>query len=190
MPAAAEVHGLLALMLHCEARRDARRTARGDYVPLSDQDAARWSTPMIRDAEWHLSTAARIGPVGRFQLEAAIQSAHAQAARTLGSRADWMAIALLYEGLVRLAPAVGALVGRAAAVAETRGAAAGWASLEAISSQALVGYQPYWALAAHLLARMARWSDAKAAYERAIGLCEDPALRAFLARQAARLPGI
>lgn len=182
MPAEPEAMGLLALMLHCEARRDARRTAAGGYVPLSEQDVARWSRPMIEEAERLLMAAEQVGQVGRFQLEAAIQSVHARRART--GLTDWEAIALLYEGLVRLAPTIGALVGRAAAVAEARGAATGWALLEAIPAEATKSYQPYWALAAHLLMRMQRSGEAGAAYSRAIGLCEDPAMREFLARQA------
>lgn len=182
MPAEPEAMGLLALMLHCEARRDARRTAAGGYVPLSEQDVARWSRPMIEEAERFLMAAEQVGQVGRFQLEAAIQSMHARRAWT--GRTDWEAIALLYEGLVRLAPTIGALVGRAAAVAEARGDATGWALLEAIPAEAIKSYQPYWALAAHLLKRMQRSGEAASAYSRAIGLCEDPAMREFLARQA------
>ena len=177
-----EVQGLLALMLHCEARRDARRTATGEYVPLSEQDAARWSMPMIEEAEQLLSSAASAGRLGRFQLEAAIQSAHAQRLRT-GST-DWESIALLYEGLVRFAPTIGATLGRAAAVAEARGAEAGWALLEAIPRDSIQNYQSYWALAAHLLKRMKRSIEARTAYTRAIGLCEDPAMREFLICQA------
>jgi predicted RNA polymerase sigma factor len=116
MPAEAEVLGLLALMLHCEARRTARRTGAGAYVPLSEQDAACWSRPMIDEADNLLVAAERIGCVGRFQLEAAIQSVHARRAST--GHTDWRAVALLYEGLVRIAPTTGAVVGRAAAVAE------------------------------------------------------------------------
>ncbi len=93
-------------------------------------------------------------------------------------------IALLYEGLVHLAPTTGALVGRAAAVAEARGTAAGWALLEVLPAEAIKTYQPYWALAAHLLQRMARADEAASAYSRAIGLCEDDAAREFLARKA------
>jgi len=184
MSAQPEVQGLLALMLHCEARRQARRTASGKYVPLSEQDVARWSKAMIDEAEQLLNAAALAGNPGRFQLEAAIQSVHAQRART--GRVDWEAIALMYEGLVRLAPTVGALVGRAAAVAEAHGAAAGWFQLQEITSEAVKDYQPYWALAAHLLKRMERLDEAAAAYSRAIGLCEDPATREFLARQSLR----
>ncbi|OWJ67172.1 RNA polymerase sigma factor [Inquilinus limosus] len=182
LPAEPEVEGLLALMLHCEARREARRGPDGGYVPLSEQDTVRWSAPMIAEAERILSAAAQDKRFGRFQLEAAIQSVHAQRART--GRTDWEAIALLYEGLVRLAPTIGARVGQAAAVAEARDAAAGWALLQAIPAEAVAGYQPYWALAAHLLRRLGQSADA--AYERAIGLCEDPAMRAFLLRRRDR----
>jgi predicted RNA polymerase sigma factor len=80
MPAEPEAHGLLALMLHCEARRAARYTSNGEYVPLDQQDAARWSQPMINEAEKHLLSAAAFKRMGRYQLEAAIQSVHASRA--------------------------------------------------------------------------------------------------------------
>ena len=182
LPGEPEAQGLLSLMLHCEARRAARRSAEGGYVPLSEQDVALWSEPMIDEAQQLLAAAERVGRIGRFQLEAAIQSVHVQRAWT--GRTDWEAIALLYEGLVRLAPTVGALIGRAAAIAEARGAEAGWALLQMIPADAVAGYQPYWALAAHLQKRLGRMERAADAYRRAIGLCEDPAMRDFLARQA------
>jgi predicted RNA polymerase sigma factor len=182
IPGEPEVLGLLALMLHCEARREARRTAAGDYVPLSQQDVTRWSTALVEEAERLLSTAARAGRIGRFQLEAAIQSVHSQRGRT--GYTDWEAIALMYEGLVRFAPTIGALVGRVAAVAEARGAAEGWALLELIPSQVVQNYQPYWALTAYLLRRLERIEESQLAYARAIGLCEDPAMREFLAQEA------
>jgi predicted RNA polymerase sigma factor len=182
MPAAPEAQGLLALMLYCEARRGARRSAAGGYVPLSEQEVTLWSKPMIEEADGLMVAAGQAGRIGRFQLEAAIQSAHARRATTGGT--DWESIALLYEGLVRLAPTIGALVGRAAAVAEAGGAAAGWALLEALPAEATETYQPYWALAAHLLRRMARGDEAASACSRAIGLSEDAAAREFLARKA------
>jgi predicted RNA polymerase sigma factor len=187
MPDQPEVLGLLALMLHCEARRDARRTAAGGYVPLSEQDVARWSGSKIEEAEQCLRTAARSTQLGRFQLEAAIQSAHAQRVQT--GRTDWETIALLYEALVHLAPTTGALVGWAAAVAEARGPEAGLGLLEAIPAASIRSYQPYWAVAAHVLARMNRVKEAEAAFGRAIGLCEDPAMREFLIGRAAALLG-
>src|SRR5262249_44533607 len=118
LPDEPEALGLLALMLHCEARRPARRDADGAYVPLRDQDVSRWSRPMIDEAEQLLEAAARSRAPGRFQLEAAIQSAHAQRAPT--GATDWEAIALLYEGLLRCAPTVGARDAAAAALAEAR----------------------------------------------------------------------
>jgi RNA polymerase sigma-70 factor (ECF subfamily) len=181
MPDEPEVQGLLALMLYCESRRDARRGATGCYVPLSQQEEKRWSQRMIDEAESLLALASRAGRIGRFQLEAAIQSVHAR--RALTGHTDWEAIALFYEGVVRVAPTIGALVGRAAAIAQARGADAGWALLEAIPAQTVVSYQPYWALAAHLLTRMQRMMEAKAARDRAIGLCEDPTMREFLVNE-------
>ena len=186
MPQQPEVLGLLALMLHCEARRDARRAATGAYVPLAKQDVARWSGPMMEEAEELVMAAEQMGRIGRFQLEAAIQSMHARRAFT-GST-DWESVALLYEALVRLAPTIGGLVSRAAAVAEATGAAAGWALLETIPNYAVSSYQPYWAVRAHLLRRMQRRAEACAAYGRAIGLCEDQAMRDFLQSQSQSMP--
>jgi predicted RNA polymerase sigma factor len=183
MPSEPEVQGLLALMMYCEARRDARRDESGNYVPLAEQDVSRWSAPMLGEAERLLSEAAKARRVGRFQLEAAIQSVHVQRART--NLTDWEPIALLYEGLVNIAPTIGAWVSRAAAVAEARGPAIAWSLLQEIPPEDVKSYQPYWALAAHLLKRLHKDEAAQAAYTRAIGLCEDQAMRDFLARRAA-----
>jgi predicted RNA polymerase sigma factor len=183
LPGEPEALGLLALMLHCEARRPARRDARGGYVPLTRQDVALWSRPMIDEAEEILSSAARAGRLGRFQLEAAIQSAHAR--RAVTGRTDWEAIALLYEGLLHRAPTIGARVGHAAALGEARGAGTGLTTLDALPPDAVGSYQPYWALRAHLLKSLGRTVEAKEAYARAIGLSEDPAAREFLVGQAA-----
>src|SRR5262249_33800474 len=178
MPSQPEALGLLALMLHCEARRDARRATDGSYVPLSSQDARLWSAGLLEDAEACLARAARTNRMGRFQLEAAIQSAHA--ARRQTGRTDWETIALLYEGLVQIAPTIGALVGRAAAVAEARGADFAWQLLHEMPAESIVAYQPYWACAARVLEQLGRHADACAAAERAIGLSDDPAVRRFL----------
>ncbi|WP_235550112.1 RNA polymerase sigma factor [Paenibacillus sp. Soil724D2] len=181
MPGEPEALGLLAFMLHCEARRHSRRDEAGGYVPISEQDLSRWSIGMIEEAEHHLRTAAQGNRIGRFQLEAAIQSVHAQRAWT--NRTEWEEIALLYEGLVSIAPTIGVIVGRAAAVAEARGADTGMALLDEIPTEAVKSYQPYWALSAHLFKRMKRFEEARAAYSRAIGLCMDPSIRAFLEKQ-------
>lgn len=188
LPDEPEASGLLALMLHCEARRAARRDAAGRYVPLDSQDVERWASPMIEEAERALRDAARAGAPGRFQLEAAIQSAHAQRAHS--GRTDWDSIALLYEGLVRLAPTLGARVGQAAALAEARDPAEALAALDALPSAAVASYQPYWALRAHLLGLLARVDEASGAYTRAIDLSADEAARAFLADKAGALRNI
>lgn len=183
MPHEPEVKGLLALMLHCEARKGARRTPEGAYVPLAEQDVTRWNRPMIEEAEQLLFSAAQASQMGSFQLEAAIQSVHAGRAKT--GRTEWEEIALIYEGLLLHAPTIAARVGQAAALAEARGPEMGWAVLQAIPTDTIKEYQPYWALAAHLLKRLQRPVEASAAYDRAAGLCEDPAMREFLVRQRA-----
>jgi len=177
-PEEPEIHGLLALMLFCEARRAARRTSDGRFVPLSEQDPVAWSRSAIREAEAELGAAARMGRIGRFQLEAAIQSVHVDRAQT--GHTDWAAIVDFYEHLVRLAPTLGARVAQAAAVAEAQGAAAGLALLDTIDRAAVTAYQPFWAVCAHLLRQAGDASGAWEAYDRAIGLTEDPATRRFL----------
>src|SRR5205814_7148218 len=124
--------GLLALMLYCEARRAARRDAAGAYVPLGFQDLRRWSRPMIEQAEEVLAGAARLKAAGRFQLEAAIQSVHAQRVRT--GETDREAVTLLYEGLLRHAPTMGARVAHAAAPGAARAVESGLAAADAIAS--------------------------------------------------------
>jgi predicted RNA polymerase sigma factor len=178
MPKEAEVRGLLALMLHCEARRAARRGPDDRYIPLSEQDAKLWSRPLIEEAERHLAEAKSRGRIGRFQLEAAIQSVHAGRARS--GRIEWDAIMLFYEQLVRISPTLGTQTGYAAAVAEAKGPEAGLAVLDGIELDDVSTYQPYWAVRAHLLQRQGKTSDAAAAFDRAIGLAEDPAVRQFL----------
>jgi len=178
MPDEPEVRGLLALMLFCDARSEARTSPEGRYVPLSEQDPSTWSAAAILEAEAELAEASRCGRIGRFQLEAAIQSVHADRARS--GRADWGAIVVFYDRLVRLAPTLGARVAQAAAVAEASGPEAGLAMLDALDTPAAATYQPYWAVRAHLLRLLDRPSDAVAAYDRAIGLTEDPAVRRFL----------
>lgn len=182
MPQEPEVRGLLALMLYCEARREARRTAKGAYIPLLQQDTRLWSQPMIDEAERELAQAATFKQLGRFQLEAAIQSTHAQ--RAVTQQVDWAALALLYEGLIQLAPTLGALVSHAAAISEAQGFNQGLAQLNKLPNEAVKNYQPYWALRAHLLKQLRQDSAAQQAYSRAIGLTEDAAIREFLLLQS------
>src|SRR5690349_7940181 len=116
MPQEPEALGLFALMLHCEARREARYRDDGRFVPLDRQNTMLWSQSMIDEAERYLNSAAVFKRMGRYQLEAAIQSVHASRSKT--GHIDWKEIALLYEGLVRIAPGTGSLVGRAVAIAQ------------------------------------------------------------------------
>ena len=180
LPDEPEALGLLALLQYCEARRPARRTAAGAYVPISEQATELWDPSRLKEAERLLARAAAFARFGRFQLEAAVQSAHVERAR--GNPTDWSAIALLYEGLVRCAPTVGALVGRAAAIAEATGPAAGLALLDAIAESAVDSYQPYWAARAHFQRRLGQEQPARAAFDKAIRLTQDPAVRRFLER--------
>jgi len=185
MPQEPEPRGLLALMLYCEARREARRTVNSAYIPLAQQDTRLWSQPMIDEAERELAQAATFKQLGRFQLEAAIQSIHAQ--RAVTQRVNWEALALLYEGLIQLSPTLGALVSRAAAIAELKGIDLGLATLDTLDPETVKKYQPYWALKAHLLKQLGRNSEARQAYSRAIGLTEDAAIREFLLHQSPSL---
>jgi len=178
MPNEAEVCGLLALMLHCEARRAARRGHNGRYVPLSEQDPKLWSLPLIEEAERHLAVGSKYGRPGRFQLEAAIQSVHAERGRS--GRTEWTAIVGFYEQLNRISPTIGRRTGYAAALAEANKTEQGLAVLDAIDQDAVSAYQPYWAVRAHLLQLLGKGPEAQQAYDRAIGLAEDPAVREFL----------
>jgi RNA polymerase sigma-70 factor (ECF subfamily) len=179
LPDEPEALGLLALMLYSEARRSARRNAEGDYVPLADQDPALWNAPMIDEAEALLLRASAMGAIGRYQLEAALQSAHVVRRRT--GRSDWAAIERIYEALYAMTGSPVVAINRAIAVAETRGPAAGLAALDALADDArLAEYQPYWAARAGLLSRTGNAAAADEAYQRAIGLESDPAVRRFL----------
>jgi predicted RNA polymerase sigma factor len=178
MPGNAEVAGLLALMLYCESRRAARRDRDGRFVPLSEQDPRQWSESFIEEAERHLREASKDASLGRFRLEAAIQSVHAERARS--GRIEWEAILHFYRELIRIRPTLGAQTGYAAALAESEGPECGLAILDGVEQKAAAVYQPYWAVRAHLLQRVGRNSEALEAYDRAIGLAEDLAVREFL----------
>jgi RNA polymerase sigma-70 factor (ECF subfamily) len=186
LPGEPEALGLLSLMLHAHARRDARRDARGEYVPLADQDPARWDERLIEEAEELLARASALPGTGRFQLEAAVQSAHV--VRRATGRSDWAAIAALYDALLALTRSPVVAINRAIALAETRGPAAGLEALGPLADDPrLRDYQPYWAACAGLLARTGEAEAAEIAYERAIGLEVDPAVRRFLLQRRAKL---
>jgi RNA polymerase sigma-70 factor (ECF subfamily) len=186
LPDEPEALGLLALMLYAEARRTARRAANGDYVPLDEQAIEDWDEDLIQQAETLLLRASSMDAAGRFQLEAAVQSAHVVRRRT--GQSDWAAIVRIYDALAALTGSPVVAINRAVAVAETAGAATGLAELDALAGDPrLSGYQPYWAARAGLLARTGAGEEARTAYRRAIGLEPDPAVRRFLAGRLAAL---
>jgi len=179
LPGEPESLGLLALMLHAEARRRARRSDDGEYVPLADQDSELWEWRLIEEAEMLLRRAAALGSVGRYQLEAALQSAHVYRRRT--NCANWSEVVRLYDALAALTGSPVVAVNRALAFAELHGAGAALEEMhKAAADGRLAEYQPYWAARAELLARTGARSDAHHAYQIAIGLERDPAVRRFL----------
>ncbi|HLB97476.1 MAG TPA: DUF6596 domain-containing protein [Acetobacteraceae bacterium] len=181
-----EALGLLALMLHVQARRPARRDANGTYIPLSAQNPADWQDELIEEAEALLLRASRLQRIGRFQFEAAIQSAHA--ARRLTGLTAWVEVVALYDALLARTESPVVALNRAVAVGELHGAAAGLAALDRVAAdQRLADYQPYWAARATLLADTGDADAADAAYARAIGLEPDQAVRRFLQRRRAEL---
>lgn len=177
--------GLLSLMLHLEARRSARRDKDGRFVPLDEQDVSLWRRDLIAEAETLLRTASAAKRPGRYQLEAAIQSAHAT--RAWRGEADWDAIVLLYAALAEITGSPVAGLNAAAAIARRDGAAAGMAALDALDVATLRDYQPYWALSADLLAQLGRRADARAAYDEAMARESDVAVVRFLSDRRAAL---
>jgi RNA polymerase sigma-70 factor, ECF subfamily len=187
LPDQPEALGLVALMLYAEARRGARRSPEGDYIPLTDQSPTFWNHQLIREAEALLLEASALGSIGRYQLEAAIQSAHVT--RRLTGEFNWPSIVRLYDALFSLIDSPVVAINRALAIAETDGPAAALEAMPDIYAEPskLTEYQPYWAARAELLTRSGAHAEAREAYEIAIGLERDPAVRRFLQQRQCRL---
>ncbi len=181
LPQEPEARGLLALILHSRARQAARRNAAGDFVPLQEQDTRLWDAALMKEAEANLLAAAALGRPGRFQLEAAIQSAHADRFRS--GVTPWPSLLGLYDTLLHHAPTFGAAVARAACLGEVYGPDVALHAMADLAPDA-VTYQPFWAARAHWQAR-AGHPEAARSYDEAIRLAGDPALRAFLAARRA-----
>jgi predicted RNA polymerase sigma factor len=187
LPNKPEALGLLALMLHAEARRRARRNADGEYVPFAEQDPALWNWGMIEEAEALLLRASTLGSIGRYQVEAALQSAHVSRRRT--GRANWADVVQLYDALWAISASPVVAINRALAVAELESASATlYAMPDAAADPRVSEYQPYWAARAELLAKAGAHGEARQAYEIAIGLERDPAVRRFLQQRQSALP--
>lgn len=173
-----ETAGLLSLMVFIHARRDARRDDRGRYIPVDAQDTRRWDGRLIQTAERLLAEAAAKRAPGRFQLEAAIQSAHAARLTTAASEPDWHAIEVLYRELLEHLDTPGVRIAHAAAVLNTTGPAAALAILDAWPGGYAHDLQPYWALRAKLERELGL--DDTVSRTRAIDMTDDPAVEAFL----------
>jgi len=174
LPDEPEALGLAALVCLSESRRAARRTADGAFVPLDDQDARLWDPALIARGEALLHRAHGFGRPGRYQYEAAIQSAHCN------RPVDWLALRTLHRALLRIAPSLGAAVALAAIDAEIDGPRAGLATLDEITDPAAQWFQPAWTTRAHLLARAQRFDEARSAYRRAIELTNDRGVADYL----------
>lgn len=177
-----EALGLASLISFSLARIQASRGSDGAYVPLDVQDPDQWDLPLIRRAEAYLRAAALRGTPGRFQLEAAVQSAHC-ARRTTGAT-DWVAIRLLHGELLRVNPTLGGHLAFAAATEHVDGPAAAMAYLAQLPLDRVDSLQPYWALVAHLHGRLEQSEAALSAYNKAISLTTDSPTREHLDRKA------
>jgi RNA polymerase sigma-70 factor (ECF subfamily) len=180
MPDDAEVHGLLALMLLHDARREARVDDPGRYVALDEQDRDRWDRGRLREGGVALKRALALQRPGPFQIQAAIAALHAEEAT------DWAEIADLYGALATYAPSPVVELNRAVAVGFADGPCAGLARLQPLLAE-LDGYVPLHAAHADLLRRSGDTPAAADAYARAIALSENAVQRAELERRRARI---
>lgn len=179
----AEACGLASLICFASSRAAAREVD-GAFVPLEEQDVTRWDAGLLADGERLLERATQLRerrgePIGRFQLEAALQASHA--ARRRGSEVDWPGVLRLTRALNEVAPTLGARVAVAAARARVDGAQDALAQLEEDWEPRMDRFQPAWATRAQLLASAGRRPEAAVAFERAISLTTEPAVRRFLA---------
>jgi RNA polymerase sigma-70 factor, ECF subfamily len=180
MPPSAEAHGLLALMLLHDSRREARLNAAGELVLLDEQDRSRWNQEKIREGVGILDRALTLNAPGPYQVQAAISALHAEAPTAAAT--DWWQIAALYDTLAAMTPSAVVEVNRAVAVAMAYGAAVGLQRLLDLEDQA-DDYYPYHAARADLLRRTGQREAAAEAYERALALCSNSAERAYLQRR-------
>ncbi|MEP4653021.1 MAG: RNA polymerase sigma factor [Ilumatobacter sp.] len=183
MPDEPEARGLLALMLFTNARRRARVAVDGSLVRLVDQDRTRWDQQMIAEGRELLRRCLRQGRPGQYQLHAAINAVHTEAATFVDT--DWHQILALYDHLLEIAATPVVELNRAVALAEIDGP---HVALVAIDRLGLDGYHLWHAVRADLLRRCGRDDDAGVAYERAIDLTDNPAERQLLQRRHAELP--
>jgi RNA polymerase sigma factor (sigma-70 family) len=183
-----EVAGALALMLLTQAREAARTDPRGDLVPLAEQDRRRWDAALIAEGVGILERVLPHGPVGRFQLQAAIAAVHAES--KAWEDTDWQQISVLYEMLEHVAPGPAVTLNRAVAVAMTHGPAAGLAIVDGLlKDPAMRRHHRSHAVRAHLLEMTGDRSEAAAHYARAARLTGSVPEQRYLNARAQRLHG-
>jgi RNA polymerase sigma-70 factor (ECF subfamily) len=175
MPDEPEVAGLLALLLLTESRRGSRARPDGSLVLLSEQDRGRWDRALIEEGQAIVRRCLRHNRPGAYQLQAAINAVHADAATV--EQTDWPQIVALYDQLLAVAPTPVVTLNRAIAVGEVQGAAAALALVDELD---LDDYHPFHATRADLLSRLGRNGEAAAAYERAAAMAPTNAERDFL----------
>lgn len=181
MPDEPSIQGLLALMLFSYARRHARSNITGAFVPLHEQDPEQWDHRSLHEATSIIERLMAAGHTDRFTIEAAIQ--HAHSGRLRGEATPWAMIVELYDALVARTSAIGAAVARAVAVAEAHGPDQGLTALDSLDPERVRHYQPYWVARAHMLTQIGDPLQAHACREKAIGLTQDPMMRAYLISQ-------
>jgi RNA polymerase sigma-70 factor (ECF subfamily) len=177
MPDEPEVYGLLALLLLTESRRASRTSPDGSFVLLAEQDRRGWDRALIEEGQAIVRRCLRRNQPGPYQLQAAINAVHADAA-TFGET-DWSQIVALYDALLALAPTPVVALNRAIAIGEVEGPSAALALIDELD---LESYYPFHATRADLLQRLGRESDAAKEYERAAALAATDAERNFLRR--------
>jgi RNA polymerase sigma-70 factor, ECF subfamily len=182
-----EALGLLALMLLHEARRPARTSPTGELILLDDQDRSLWNREQIAEGAALVERALASRRIGPYTLQAAIAAVHAEA--PVAAATDWAQIVGLYDVLVRAEPSPVVTLNRAAAVAMRDGPAAGLALIDAILGRGdLADYPLAHSARAELCRRLGKTGEARASYERALGLTRQEPQRRFLERRLAELP--
>lgn len=178
MPNEPEALGLASLISFIQSRKDARYSQQGDFIPLSKQDMQLWSSKQIERAEAYLKHAHKCNMIGRFQIEAAIQSVHSN--RRVTNKTDWQSLVLLYEALQKISPTIGGAVAKSAAMGEAFSPEFGLEYLEQIEPKVQKNFQPFWATKAYLLGKMNQVENSILAYNKAINLTTDEKLKKYL----------
>lgn len=188
LPDETEARGLLALMLLTDARRAARITPEGDFVPLDDQDRTRWSRGQIDEGLALLDEALTRRKAGPYQIQAAIAALHARAKTPADT--DWPQIAALYKGLLRVMPTPVVELNAAVAVGMATGLERGLAWIDKLSAHPeMARYHLLPAAKADMLRRLGRFTEAAEAYRAALALVTSPAERRYLENRLTQCGG-